>query len=72
MTHYITPEKLTFEQIEKILTKKYKLALSDESKKLINDCKAYLDIKSQLLTSLCMESQPGSVLCVRFPSHKKI
>lgn len=32
MTHYITPEKLTFEQIEKILTKKYKLALSDESK----------------------------------------
>ncbi len=26
MTHYITPEKLTFEQIEKILTKKYKLA----------------------------------------------
>ena len=43
MTHYITPEKLTFEQIEKILTKKYKLALSDESKKLINDCKAYLD-----------------------------
>ena len=38
MTHYITPEKLTFEQIEKILTKKYKLALSDESKKLINDC----------------------------------
>ena len=30
MTHYITPEKLTFEQIEKILTKKYKLALSDE------------------------------------------
>ena len=45
MTHYITPEKLTFEQIEKILTKKYKLALSDESKKLINDCKAYLDHK---------------------------
>ena len=45
MTHYITPEYLTFEQIEKIINKKYKLALSDESKKLINDCKAYLDHK---------------------------
>ena len=45
MVHYITPQKLTFEQIETILTKKAKLALSDESKKLINDCKAYLDDK---------------------------
>ena len=45
MTHYITPEYLTFDQIEKIINKKYKLALSDESKKLINDCKAYLDHK---------------------------
>ena len=72
MTHYITPDKLTFEQIEKILTKKYKLALSDESKKLINDCKAYLDHKSQHLTNHCTESLPGSVLCARFPSHRKI
>ena len=45
MIHYITPQRLTFEQIETILSKKAKLALSEESKKLINDCKAYLDNK---------------------------
>lgn len=45
MIHYISPAPLTFEAIDTILTKKYKLALSDESKKLINDCKAYLDHK---------------------------
>ena len=66
MTHYITPEKLTFEQIEKILTKKYKLALSDESKKLINDCKAYLDHKNR-----CTGSRPGSALYAKFLSRKK-
>lgn len=44
-THYISPDILTFETIEAILTQKYKLALSEESKKRINDCKAYLDNK---------------------------
>lgn len=44
-THYISPETLTFETIEAILTQKYKLALSEESKKRINDCKTYLDNK---------------------------
>ena len=33
--HYITPEDLTFEQIEEILEKKYKLELSEESIQLI-------------------------------------
>ena len=45
MTHHISPAPLTFEIIDRILAKKYKLALSEESKKLINDCKAYLDNK---------------------------
>ena len=45
MVHYITPQPLTFEQIETILSKKAKLALSEESKQRINDCKAYLDHK---------------------------
>ena len=44
-THYISPETLTFETIEAILTQKYKFALSEESKKRINDCKTYLDNK---------------------------
>ena len=44
-THYISPETLTFETIESILTQKYKFALSEESKKRINDCKTYLDNK---------------------------
>ena len=45
MVHYISPAPLTFEVIDKILKKNCKLALSEESKKLINDCKAYLDHK---------------------------
>ena len=45
MTHYISPAPLTFETIDAILNKHYTLALSDESKQLINDCKAYLDHK---------------------------
>lgn len=45
MIHYISPSPLTFETIENILNKGHKLALSEESKQLINDCKAYLDEK---------------------------
>ncbi len=48
MVHYISPQRLTFEQIETILSKKAKLALSEESKKLINDCKTYLDNKIKI------------------------
>ncbi len=43
--HYISPVKLTFERIEEILENDYKLELSEESVKLIEDCKAYLDKK---------------------------
>lgn len=43
--HYISPEPLTFDVIETILDKKYKLELSAESRKLIQDCKDYLDRK---------------------------
>ena len=45
MVHYISPASLTFEVIDNILKKDCKLALSEESKKRINDCKAYLDHK---------------------------
>lgn len=45
MKHFISPAPLTFEIIDTILHKGYKLALSEESKKLICDCKAYLDHK---------------------------
>lgn len=45
MIHHISPAPLTFEIIDNILNKNYKLALSDESKKLICDCKNYLDQK---------------------------
>ncbi len=44
-THYISPEPLTFGQIQTILREKYKLALSEESKQLINHCRNYLDSK---------------------------
>ena len=45
MVHYISPAPLTFEVIDKILHTNCTLALSEESKKRINDCKAYLDHK---------------------------
>ena len=35
MTHYISPAPLTFEILDCILNKNYKLALSEESKKSI-------------------------------------
>ncbi len=43
--HFISPEKLTFKQIEAILEEEYELKLSDESKDLIVKCKNYLDEK---------------------------
>lgn len=46
MIHHISPAPLTFEVIDKIIKENYKLALSEKSKKLISDCKAYLDKKS--------------------------
>ena len=45
MIHYISPEDLTFEQIDEILSKNYTLELSKESITLINKCKEYLDKK---------------------------
>lgn len=45
MIHYISPAPLTFEIIDDILSKGYKLALSEESKQLICNCKNYLDRK---------------------------
>jgi histidine ammonia-lyase len=43
--HYISPEPLTYEKLEAILEEGYTLALSDESKGLIQKCKAWLDQK---------------------------
>lgn len=45
MLHYISPAPLTLETIKHILKERQKLALSKESKKLICDCKDYLDRK---------------------------
>ncbi len=44
-TLYITPAPVTFEQIENILLHNNKLALSAESKELIEKCRNYLDHK---------------------------
>ena len=44
-THFISPEQLSFEQIEKIVENDIQLALSDESIKRIEHCRAYLDKK---------------------------
>ena len=45
MIHSISPATLTFEIIDTILQKGYKLALSDESRELIRISKEYLDRK---------------------------
>ena len=47
MIHYITAEHLTIARVEEILTKGYKLALSDDAKQRINHCREYLDKKME-------------------------
>lgn len=47
MIHYISAEHLTIARIEEILTKGYKLALSDDAKKRIVHCREYLDRKME-------------------------
>lgn len=47
MIHYITAEYLTIARVEEILTKGYKLALSDDAKQRINHCREYLDKKME-------------------------
>jgi len=44
-THYISTEKINLELVEKIIEGKFQLALSEESKKLIQTCREYLDNK---------------------------
>ena len=43
--HYITPDYLTFERIEEIVEKGYKLHLSEIAVKAIVNCRDYLDKK---------------------------
>ena len=47
MIHYISAEHLTIARVEEILTKGYKLALSDDAKRRINHCREYLDKKME-------------------------
>ena len=44
--HFISPEKITFKQIFKIFKEDYKIELSEESKKLIEKCRTYLEKKT--------------------------
>lgn len=44
-THFISPNELTFEQIENIIENDLKLVLSEESINRINHCREYLDKK---------------------------
>lgn len=45
MIHYISAERLTISRVEEILTKGFKLALSENAKHLITNCRRYLDEK---------------------------
>lgn len=47
MIHYINAEHLTIARVEEILTKGYKLALSDDAKERIVHCREYLDKKME-------------------------
>ena len=47
MIHHISAERLTIARVEEILTKGYKLALSDDAVKRINHCREYLDKKME-------------------------
>ncbi len=43
--HYISPEHLSINRLGEIVSKREKIALSDESKALINKCRTYLENK---------------------------
>ncbi len=45
LVHFISPESLSFESLEQILEEGYQLALSEESKALIQTNRDYLDLK---------------------------
>ena len=45
MIHHINSERLTIAKVEEILSKDYKLALSDNAKRRIINCRKYLDEK---------------------------
>lgn len=46
-THYISSEELTFRQVDEILNKGYKLALSEDAVSRIQKCRDYLDRKME-------------------------
>ena len=46
-THYISTETLTFEEVNRIISEHYKLALSDDAKQRIQKCRDYLDKKME-------------------------
>ena len=50
-THYISAETLTFERVNEIITKGYKLALSEDAKNRIQKCRDYLDKKMETQTT---------------------
>ena len=47
MIHYINAEHLTIARVEEIMTKGYRLALSDDAVRRINHCREYLDKKME-------------------------
>ena len=50
-THYISAETLTFARVNEIITKGYKLALSEDAKARIQKCRDYLDKKMETQTT---------------------
>lgn len=51
MIHYISTDHLSIDRVEEIITKGYKLALSDESVRLIERCRNFLDEKMKTCKS---------------------
>ena len=51
MIHYISTEHLSIDRVEEIITKGHKLALSDESVRLIERCRNFLDEKMKTCKS---------------------
>ena len=51
MIHYISTDHLSIDRVEEIITKGYKLALSDEAVRLIERCRNFLDEKMKTCKS---------------------
>lgn len=62
--HQISTKHLSIDDVKRIVSEDYKIALSSEARKRIQDCRDYLDRKMETQKEPSTALLPGSVRCV--------